>query len=143
MQLSTERFFMKIFFLYKYIDWMYFSHRLQCKIKSEINQTQIKILKIPMVGYFYLIYPSKWYHVYKNPTIHLRDMKYGRYTLNTLTQDLTKFIFRVPIRNTMIKNGFYLNLWLCLSDWSLFLYTNDVFGVSKRFKFSSLTFHFV
>jgi hypothetical protein len=60
---------------------MYFSHRLQYKFESEINQTQIKILKIPMVGYFYLIYPSKWYHVYKNPTIHLLDLKYGRYTL--------------------------------------------------------------
>jgi hypothetical protein len=66
---------------------MCFSHRLQCKIKSERNQTQIKILKIPMVGYFYLINPSKWYHVYKNPTIHLRDMKYGRYKLNTLNPD--------------------------------------------------------
>jgi hypothetical protein len=60
------------------------SHILQCKIKGEIKQTQIEILKIPMVGHFYLINLSKWYHVYKNPTINLRDMKYGRYTLNTL-----------------------------------------------------------
>jgi hypothetical protein len=61
------------------------SHRLQCKINGAINQAQIKILEIPMVGYFYLINPSKLCHVYKNRTIHLRDMKYGRYTLNTLT----------------------------------------------------------
>ena len=40
--------------------------------------------------------------------------------ISRLTQDL-EFIFRVPIKNTMIKNGqdlkkhmkFYLNLWLC------------------------------
>jgi hypothetical protein len=41
--------------------------------------------------------------------------------ISRLTQDL-KFIFRVPIRNTMIKNrqdkkkrhmNFFLNLWLC------------------------------
>jgi hypothetical protein len=30
-----------------------------CKIKGTINQAQIKILKIPMVGYFYSINPSK------------------------------------------------------------------------------------
>jgi hypothetical protein len=41
-----------------------------------MNQTQIKILKIPAVGYFYLINPSKRYHVYKNPT--------NDYALNTL-----------------------------------------------------------
>ena len=36
---------------------MCFAHRLQCKIKGEINQVQIIILKIPMVDYFYLINP--------------------------------------------------------------------------------------
>jgi hypothetical protein len=46
-------------------------------------------MTIPMVGYSYLINPSKWYHVYKIPTIHLQDMKYGRYTLNTLTKEVS------------------------------------------------------
>jgi hypothetical protein len=59
-------------------------HRLQCKIKGEINRVQIKILKIPVVGYFYLIDPSKWYWVHKNLTIHLLEIKYGHYTLDTL-----------------------------------------------------------
>jgi hypothetical protein len=34
-------------------------HRLQYKIKGEINRVQIKILKIPMMGYSYLMHPSK------------------------------------------------------------------------------------
>jgi hypothetical protein len=36
-------------------------YSLQCKIKGEIhvNRVEIKILKIPMVDYFYLIHPSK------------------------------------------------------------------------------------
>jgi hypothetical protein len=51
---------MKIFFSYtNTLIKCAFSHRLQCKIKGEINQTQIEIFKIPMVGHFYLINPSK------------------------------------------------------------------------------------
>jgi hypothetical protein len=60
------------------------SHRPQCKIKGAINQEQMKILKFHIVGYIYLINPLKRHHVYRNRTINLRDMKYGRYTLNTL-----------------------------------------------------------
>ena len=63
---------------------MCFSHRLQCKIKGKINQVLIKILKIPTVDNFHLINSSKWYHVYKNPTIHILDMKYSHYGSNTL-----------------------------------------------------------
>jgi hypothetical protein len=37
-----------------------------------------------MVGYFYLINPSKCYQVHKNPTIHLLDIKYGHYRSDTL-----------------------------------------------------------
>ena len=59
-------------------------HKLQCKIKGEINRIQIKILKISMVSYSYLIHPSKWHQVHKNPTIHLLDIKYGHHTLDTL-----------------------------------------------------------
>jgi hypothetical protein len=47
-------------------------------IKGEINQVQIKILKIPMVGYFHLINPSKMILGSQNPTIHLVDIKYGQ-----------------------------------------------------------------
>jgi hypothetical protein len=34
---------------------MWSPHRLQCKIKGGIYRVKIKILKIPLVGYFYLI----------------------------------------------------------------------------------------
>jgi hypothetical protein len=65
---------------------MCISHRLQCKIKSKINQVQIKILKIPTVDNFHLINSLKWYHVYKHTTIHLLHvgMKYDHYVSNTL-----------------------------------------------------------
>jgi hypothetical protein len=72
------------------------SHRLQCKIKGEINRLQIKILKIPMVGYFYLINPSKCYQVQKNPTIHLLVIKYGHYTPDTLRRPM--------INNSKLQN---------------------------------------
>jgi hypothetical protein len=68
---------------------MCISHRLQCKIKSKINPVWIKILKIPTVDNFHLINSSKWYHVYKNPTIHILDMKYGHYGSNTLSVYMT------------------------------------------------------
>jgi hypothetical protein len=64
---------------------MCISHRLQCKIKRKIYQVWIKIQKISAVDYFHLINYSKWYHVYKNPTIHILDMKYGHYGSNTLS----------------------------------------------------------
>jgi hypothetical protein len=63
---------------------MCISHRHQCKIKSKINKVLIKILKIPTVDNFHLINSAKWYHVYKNPTIHILDMKYDNYGSNTL-----------------------------------------------------------
>jgi hypothetical protein len=62
------------------------SHILQCEIKGEINNVQMKILEIPTVDYFHLINPSKWYHVYKNTTIQVLDMTYGHYTSNTCTR---------------------------------------------------------
>jgi hypothetical protein len=40
------------------------------QIKGEINQTQIKILKIPMVDYFHLIHPSKYHVSIKKKTNH-------------------------------------------------------------------------
>jgi hypothetical protein len=63
---------------------MCISHRLQCKIKSKINQVHIKIMKIPTVDNFNLINSSKWYHVYKHTNIHLLGMKYDHYVSNTL-----------------------------------------------------------
>jgi hypothetical protein len=57
---------------------MCISHRLQCKVKSKINQEKVKILKIPTVDNFRLINSSQWYNVYKNPTIHILDTKYGQ-----------------------------------------------------------------
>jgi hypothetical protein len=53
-----------------------FPYRLQCKIKGAENQVQIKLLENPMVEFFHLINPSKLYHAYKDPTIHLLDVKY-------------------------------------------------------------------
>jgi hypothetical protein len=67
-------------------------HKLQCKIKSKINPVWIKLLKTPTVDNFHLINSSKWYHVYKNPTIHILDMKYGHYGSNTLMIELSHFI---------------------------------------------------
>jgi hypothetical protein len=38
-----------------------------------------------------LINPSIWYQVHKNPTIHLLDIKYGNYTLDTLNSNVILF----------------------------------------------------
>jgi hypothetical protein len=43
------------------------------------------------VNDFHFINSSKWYHVYKNPTIHILDMKYGHYESNTLRWHGWKF----------------------------------------------------
>jgi hypothetical protein len=81
MQLSTKR------FVWKYNCFS--SILIKCALPLDsnvLNSAKIEILKMSVMEYFYLINFSKWYHVYKNPTIHLLDMKYGNYTLNTLTR---------------------------------------------------------
>jgi hypothetical protein len=53
---------------------------------------------------FYLRNPSKWYHVYKNSTIRLQDMKYGHYRSNTLKHICAVAIgslFRFPISSML------------------------------------------
>lgn len=63
--------------------------------KDAIDWTIINVLKIPLVGCFYLIAPSKYYHVFKYRTIHLLDTKFDRYTFNTLRSWKLSRLFRL------------------------------------------------
>jgi hypothetical protein len=95
------------------------SHRLLCKIKSNINPVWIKILKIPTVDNFHLINSSKWYHVYKNPTIQILDMKYCHYGLNTLSIII---IIIFICSNTFTINGYDTIKYFAMNSQKVVLY---------------------
>jgi hypothetical protein len=88
-------------------------YRLQCKIKDKVNPAVYQNYEIPMVDDFHLMDSSKLYHVYRNPTIRLLDMKYCRYTMNSLRTDDTfrtfsffKKNFRPPSYEEFIEINF-------------------------------------
>ena len=59
MHVLTKRVLQILSYFLQYLNKTYVAHRLQCKIQGVISWTIIKILKIPLVEYFYLITPSK------------------------------------------------------------------------------------
>jgi hypothetical protein len=62
-----------------------------------------------MVDNFHLINSSKWYHVYKNPTIHIPDMKYDHYGSNTLSRQEQNV--QCQIEYSLLTNARF-SIWL-------------------------------